>query len=177
MTPTAQKLEALLGLAGEAVTKQELQRLLHISLQELEALLMEVQEALRDHGITLIQTDREVELTTSPSVAPWLSAYVNSGTEEELTPAAVETLAIVAYVGPLTRGEIDVLRGVDSRRMLRSLRERGLVRRYASGGRAPAYEVSEEFLKHLGIPTREQLPRWSELSSREKISALLISHT
>lgn len=176
MTGRAQQLQALLLVAGEAVSRAELTRLLGAAPEELQILIAEVQSALAGQGITIIETAQAVELTTSPEVGAWLGAYIKQGDEDELTRAAAETLAIVAYCGPLRRHEVDMLRGVDSRRVLRQLRERGVVARDTVRGQAPRYDITEDFLKHLGLARREQLPRFEELSRHENVQQLLHRH-
>jgi len=175
MNENTQRLEALLCVAGEAVSYAELKKLLGISQEELQQLVSELERELSGHGLAIVQTSHEVELVTSPSVSAWLTQTMSPPERDELTPAAAETLAVVAYLGPLTRYEVDMLRGVDSRRMLRQLIRRGAVARHAGHGRAPRYAITEEFLKRLGITRREELPRYGELSSREAIKQLLQS--
>ncbi|MEK7557008.1 MAG: SMC-Scp complex subunit ScpB [Patescibacteria group bacterium] len=173
MTRAAQQLEALLALAGESVSRRELSQLLKVSPPELQALIDEVAGSFAGHALAIVQTERDVELTTSREVGEWLAQVIPDAGNKELSRAAAETLAIVAYCGPVTRYEIDMLRGVDSRRMLRVLLGRGVVERISGQGRAPRYEITDDFLKHLGITRREELPRFQELSRQERVRELL----
>lgn len=172
MTPQAQRLQALLFVAGEAVSRQELLTLLAASPQELEQLIAELETELATGGLRLVQTEREVELTTSGDVAVWLAQFLQESSGQ-LSRAAAETLAVVAYTGPVTRYEVDMLRGVDSRRMLRQLVQRGVIARLPSQGRVRRYDVTEEFLKQLGITQREALPQFQEFKRHEGIRRLL----
>lgn len=172
MTSEAQQLLALLFVAGEAIAKKEFHGLLAVDDEALENTIREVQAGLEELGLALVVTTDSVELTTAPSVAKFLAAYLSEA-QPALTRAAAETLALVAYAGPLTRFEIDSSRGVDSRRMLRSLWRAGLVQRLPGRGRAAQYSVSEEFLKGMGIRRREDLPRFQELATHAGLQRLL----
>lgn len=172
MTPVAQKIEALLFGAGEAVPKVELVKAVGESRQVVEEALNEIHQALADHGLALLATDTHAELVTSPAVANWLGQWWASDAGE-LSKAATETLAIIAYRGPLARYDIDVIRGVDSRHTLRQLLHRGLLRRALGAAPTPRYEITEEFLKRLGLTSRQQLPQFDQLSSHEKLEQLL----
>lgn len=172
MTSEAQHLVMLLFVTGEALSRKELQSLLAVTGEALERTVQEAQAALEELGLALVVTDESVELTTAPNMAEFLTAYL-SEVPPGLTRAAAETLALVAYAGPLTRFEIDSLRGVDSRRMLRSLTRAGLVQRLPGRGRAALYSVSEEFLKGMGIQRREDLPRFQELAKNPALERLL----
>lgn len=172
MTDTAQKIEALLFLAGEAVSRRELGRLLQLTPPAVAAAVAELHAALSERGISLVETATHVQLATSPAVSEYVTTYIQ-GETRDISAAAAETLAIIAYRGPVTRAEIDAIRGIDSRRMIRSLLVRGLIRRDSSSQEATGYSITPEFLLHLGLQRREELPRFAELSSHEKITELL----
>ena len=172
MNSRAQQIEALLFVAGEAVSKKELQKLLSISESELSELLDELTIALHDHGITIIVTETHAQLVTSPDVAEFLASFQQTN-EEELSRAASETLAIVAYRGPISRYDVDALRGVDSRRMIRQLMRRGVLQQVKRSGRTPLYDVSEEFLQRIGITKKSDLPDFERLSQDDNIKRIL----
>ena len=157
MDKTMQRLEALLFVAGEGVSKRELTEILKVTLADLELAIRQLAEVLRGRGLALVVTDEDIELTTSPGVKEFLATYIETK-DIPLSRAGAETLAVVAYKGPLTRYDVDMIRGVDSRRMLRQLVQRGMVRRRAGKGRAPLYDVTEDFFKQMGITRREELP-------------------
>lgn len=172
MTLAAQKIEALLFAAGEAVAQEELAKLLAVSPEELNQAVQELQQQLADHGLSVIQTTSHVELVTSAAVAEYLATWL-AGEEKDLSKAAAETLGIIAYRGPIARYDVDLIRGVDSRHIMKQLLRRGVIVRAQSTTPNPQYEITEDFLKHLGLTTREQLPQFEELSSHEKITRLL----
>jgi segregation and condensation protein B len=168
----AQRIEALLFVAGEAVSKKELAALLKEPVETIDTYVQEISEQLHGHGITVVVTDTHVQLTTSPSVADYLRQFQKEE-QPKLSKAAAETLAIIAYRGPLSRYDIDVLRGVDSAAMVRQLVRRGTVRQIQQAGKTPLYDISEAFLLHMGVERREDLPQFAELSNNERIQQLL----
>ncbi len=172
MTELAQRVEALLFLAGEGVSKKELGKLTGQLPTAVDRAIAELTEALRDHGLTLVIIDTHVQLTTGQHVSSFVSQFL---TQEgsTLSAAAAETLALIAYRGPISRYEIEAIRGVDTRRILRQLLLRGLIGSTVTNNRRRQYIVTEEFLSHLGLPRREDLPRFEELSSHEKIMVAL----
>ena len=172
MNEKAKQLVALLFVAGEGVSKRELAKLLDISLQELLTLLAEVTTRISGSGLALVAVDHEVELTTSPDVATWM-ASIAGNEPKELSRAAAEVLAVIAYKGPVTRYEVDLIRGVDSRRSLHHLIRRGIVARLPRRGRAPRYDITPEFLKHLGLTDRKQLPGYQELTTHPSLAQFL----
>jgi segregation and condensation protein B len=172
MSPLAQHIQALLFTAGEAVSLQDIGELTSTSEQEVGAALQEILQAVEGSGISLVITATHTQLVTSPAVAPFLAQFETSE-EQELSRAAMETLSLIAYRGPISRFDVDVIRGVDSRRMIRQLHTRGLVRQIRSAGKTPLYDVTEEFLTHIGITKREDLPGFAELSSHEQLTRLL----
>lgn len=172
MDEALQKIEALLFLAGEAVSYQELGQLIGQSAAEAAAGVAALQKELAHHGLTITATATHAQLTTSPDVSEYLQKFVQ-GPTQQLSAAAAETLSIIAYRGPITRLDVEAIRGVDSRRILRQLVARGLVRRRKLPSRQPQYSITEEFLQFLGITTRELLPRFEELHTHEKIEQLL----
>ena len=172
MTPQAQKIEALLFVAGEAVPKQELAKLLSENVAAVEGYLDEIRQSLAKHGVALVVIGDDAQLVTSPAVAEYLAAFQQEELKE-LTKAAAETVSIIAYRGPISRYDVDVLRGVDSRGMIRQLIRRGLVRQVQRAGRTPLYDITGDFLMHLGVKQREDLPEFAALSNDATIQRIL----
>lgn len=171
MTPEAQKIEAVLFLAGEMVLYEELGRLIDRPSNEVEQFVEEATLSLAGHGLSLLKTDTGVQLVTSSDVAGFLKRFIEDEAQE-LSCAAAETLALVAYRGPISRVDIDAIRGVDSRRMLRQLVLRGLVEKRGDG-KKPEYTISEGFLQNMGINSVVELPEYDTLSSHEKLMSVL----
>lgn len=174
MTPLAQQLEALVFTAGEAVPLTELAELTGATREKVTTAIQELSATLQDHGLSLITTDTHVELTTSPSVSAFLAQF-NKEESAQLSKAALETLSVIAYRGPVTRFDVDAIRGVDSRHMIRQLFSRGLVRQLRLSGKAPQYDVTEEFLAHMGVTNKKELPDFESLSTNEHLTTILTS--
>jgi len=157
-------LEAILLAAGAPIKRSRLRK----QFPNLEALLVELNGILSDHGLQLWETEAEVELVTRPELAETLRVFFQLETEE-LTPSLLEVLAIIAYGGPLNRAAIDRIRGVNSLYSLKRLLITGLVVREEAAElkRAPQYRITPAFLQHLGLAVVETLPEYQSL--RHKI--------
>lgn len=173
MNALTQKIEVLLFLAGEPVSYQEMARVLGSTTAEVEAEVEVLRAALDRHGLSLLRTEGRVQLVTSAAAASFVQTFLQ-GEVRELSPAAAETLAIIAYRGPISRYDITAIRGVDSRRILQQLLLRGLIRKKTEApSRASLYVVSEEFLQHAGLTDVTQLPDYATLSSDERVRRLV----
>lgn len=160
------ELEALLFLHGEPLAEKRIRELLELTPEDLAALVGELREELARHerGITLLAHDDKLQLATKPQFSKLLEAFVKEQLTEDLTPASLETLAIVAYFGPIARSRIEYQRGVNSIFILRNLLLRGLVERFPNPERPNTYlyDVSFEFLKHMGVSKKEDLPEFGK---------------
>lgn len=162
----AQKTEALLFALGRPLTRKELIEKLGMSDEELELAIHELTASER--GVVCVDDGRMVELRVSASA----SKIVEDVRKEELSRgigrAGLETLSAVLYRGPLTRSEIDFIRGVNSSQILRTLLVRGLVRRVTNpkDERSFLYEPTTELLSQLGVTNVDKLPEFTEVRSR-----------
>lgn len=172
MTSLAQHIEALLFTAGEAVTITDISQLLNVSEGDIKKSLEELTTSLQGHGLSLVTTDTHVQLVTSAHVAEFLAQFTQED-EHQLSKAAMETLSVIAYRGPISRYDVDSIRGVDSRRMIRQLLLRGLLRQIRSAGKASLYDISEDALMHIGITRKQDLPEFEALSTNEHIDRLI----
>ncbi|SEA59743.1 segregation and condensation protein B [Thalassobacillus cyri] len=156
--------EGLLFAAGEeGLTKQKLKDVLEIeqhTLQELlDELMVDYQEKQR--GVTLMFSDEAIYLATKVEHAPYLKQLLDSPQSSKLSQAALETLAIIAYQQPITRVEIEELRGVKSERAIQTLTSRSLIQevgRKEGIGRPILYGTTKDFLTYFGINSLEDLP-------------------
>lgn len=160
------KIENILFAAGDSVGISELAQVLEISEAELEEVL-EQEEARREKGYGLVirRLEDRVQLATRPQYAKLLQEIFGSKSGEELSRAMLETLSIIAYKQPITRGEIEELRGVNTSYILNALQEKGLIveaGRKEALGRPILYATSEEFLRHFGLSSTKDLPALPE---------------
>jgi segregation and condensation protein B len=154
------QLEALLFVAERPLTRREIAALAGVSRAELDALLGDLEVVLRERGLRLVAADDEVQLVTAPEAGSLIARYTGAeGTK--LSPAALETLAIVAYRQPVTRGTIERIRGVDSDYVLRTLLHRRLVveqGRADTPGRPILFGTGFDFLERFGLTSLDDLP-------------------
>jgi segregation and condensation protein B len=159
-------LEAVLFIHGEPLGRKKLAQILGAAPEEVDALLLEYEATLADagRGLALIKDHEKVQLVTKPQFHHILETFVKEELKEDLTPAALETLAIIAYFGPIARSRIDYQRGVNSMFILRSLLLRGLVERFPDPAHANSflYQASFDLWKHLGITKKEDLPEFGK---------------
>ena len=168
-------LESLLFISGESVTAQKLAKICGISKNEVEQAIDELEKEYQgNRGLRIISKGGSYQMVTSPEDSQFVNQLVSGELNTELSKSAIETLSIVAYRGPITRVQIEAIRGVNCSYVLRSLLMRGLVeRRETADIRGYLYEISFDFLKYLGIQKNSDLPDWETLSKNEKVSELL----
>ncbi len=162
-------LESILFSHGEPLALTKLVKLTKKTKEEVEDALTELKKEYQNRGLLLMEHDTTWQMGTNPKNAPYLEELLKSDLQEELSRAALETLSIVAYKGPLTRAEIEYIRGVNSSFTLRNLLMRGLVERTENlkDARAPQYQVSFDFLKHFGFSSINELPGYGELMQKD----------
>lgn len=125
-------------------------------------------------GIMLQKNGSDFELVTRPDAASAVAQVVNEEAQGELSRAALEALTILAYRGPMTRAEIEQVRGVHSSIILRNLMLRGLVEQKDEDRLGqPVYAVTFEFLNHLGVKSAEELPEYAELRGHAVLTDML----
>jgi segregation and condensation protein B len=139
------------------------------STQEVRALLAEMAEAYEsgDRGVILQEIAGGFQILSRKECAPWVETMLRSRRKIRLSKAALEALAIVAYKQPITKGEIDSIRGVDSSGCLHTLLERNLATikgRSKGVGRPLLYSTTQEFLAYMGINELTDLPELRELA-------------
>ena len=156
-------IEALLFFRGEPVSRRELGKLLGVKEKEVEQGISELKEKLTGRGVALIENGDEVELRTAPEASEIIENIRKEELSRDLGRAGAETLAIILYKSPVTRAEIDYIRGVNSTFILRNLMVRGLVERIAnpSDARSFVYKPTVELLSHLGVKNIFELPQYA----------------
>lgn len=159
--------EALLFAYGESMTYERLAALLGVSSGEAEKVAKQLAaslEANESRGLALLYHGASVQLVTHPRHAETVSELLRGEMSQDLGPAALETLALVAYFGPVQRSVIDHVRGVSSALSLRTLMVRGMVERIREGKGEHQYQVTADLLRDMGVTDRADLPDFDELS-------------
>jgi segregation and condensation protein B len=168
--------EALLLVAPGPATLDELARGAGVPVEAMAATLTEL-DARGAHGRGwVIQRHNEtVQLATAPRFASQVRRFLGLDREARLSAAALETLAIVAYQQPVTRAEVEAVRGVDCTGVLATLHGRGLVEavgRLASVGNPIQYGTTPDFLRHFGLGSLADLPPLGTVDGRDARDAL-----
>lgn len=159
--PLEARVEALLFVAEEPPTVLQLTRALEVPPEAVEAALQALQERLQDRGLRLQRNGDRVQLVTAPEAAEDVRRFLRLATGPRLSTAALETLAIIAYRQPITRAEIEAIRGVNCEGVLRTLLARGLIEEVGRGegpGRPIRYGTTFLFLQQFGLSALSQLP-------------------
>ncbi len=159
------RLEALLFVAAGPVPISQLASALNLPLREVENYLdmleKELASSTTPRGLRLQRHLGRVQLTTAPDTAADIERFLGLETTSKLSRAALETLAIIAYQQPVTRPEIEAVRGVSSDGVLKSLLSKGLVQeigRAERPGRPILFITTTEFLQQFGLNSLEELP-------------------
>lgn len=158
-------LESALFVHGEPLGIRRLAAVIQASEEDTRAALGELAKNLSGRGLVLMEKGDTWQLGSHPAAAAAVEKLARDQFGEELSRPALETLAVIAYKGPLTRADIEYIRGVNSSFTLRALLMRGLIERAENPKdlRGFLYRVSMDFLKHLGFTRMEDLPRYEEL--------------
>jgi segregation and condensation protein B len=176
MTKLAAKIEAVLFLSARPVSFAKLSKLLEVQEKDVrEAVESLSQERnIEFSGIHVIVVNNAVELGTNPAFADVLKEMSKEEIESELTRPQLEALTIIAYRGPITKPEIEHIRGVNCSLILRNLLMRGLIIEKEDKRRMQdIYTVSSEMLRFLGIHSVQELPDFGELHKNAKITQML----
>ncbi|MFA6475960.1 MAG: SMC-Scp complex subunit ScpB [Candidatus Paceibacterota bacterium] len=158
----AAKIEAVLFYRAEPVKKTELAKLLNTDQEALLEAINGLKTRLEGQGLCLLELGEELELGTAPEASGLIEQMAKEELSRELGKAALETLTLIIYQGPISRPEIDQVRGVNSSFILRNLMVRGLAERVIDekDSRRFLYKPTLELLRHLGLEKIEELPEY-----------------
>ena len=177
MTNYCSALEAILFAAGEPVPISRISLVLGIPDETVEEAARELDNIFREanHAISVIRISDKLQLCSSPEYAPVITKILEQRKPPSLSPAALETLAVVAYYQPVTSAYISRIRGVDSSYTVASLMEKGLIEgkgRMEAPGRPTLYGTTDLFLRTMQISSLSDLPPLPEIASVEGIAKL-----
>jgi len=180
MPPVAAELEALLFVAAEPTAPADLARALGLTPEEAETALGQLADFYQQQGrgLRLQRFNGKVQLVTAPGAASSIERFLDLDSTSRLSSPALETLAVIAYRQPVTRAQIESVRGVDCAGVLRSLLQRGLVAevgRVDGPGRPILYGVTEHFMQHFGLTALDELPPLEEDEADRLWAATLLA--
>lgn len=181
MTNLKLLIEAILFAAGKPLTVKKISTITDSD----ETAVRDVVQTLtqeyteRESGIRIIESTEGVQMGTAPDAAATIALMTKDETTGELTKAQLETLSIIAYRGPITKGTLEEIRGVNCGMILRNLLIRGLIVEAIDPAHPneKRYGVSHDFMGFLGIANVQDLPDYASLSTHEALEAFLKSKT
>ncbi len=156
----ANKVEAVLFVAEKPVSRSELARVVGATTRQLDAALGELRLGYEETGLRLQHDADEWQIVTAPGAASYVAAYLGAD-RLRVSPASLETLAVIAYRQPITRAEVEAVRGVNCDQTIYTLMSRRLIEergRKEAPGRPILYGTTWEFLECFGLSSLEQLP-------------------
>lgn len=169
--------EAIIFASGEPVPAARISLVLGVPEEDVfacaERLAEEYEAAGR--GIRLLRLDKSLQMCSAPQYAKQIARVIEHRAPPKLSPAALETLAVVAYFQPVTRAYVDEVRGVDSSYTVSSLVEKGLIEptgRLEAPGRPTLYKTTEAFLRVMGVSELSELPKLPDMASTDGLEKL-----
>jgi len=162
-----QQIEAVLFYKAKPVAISWLIKFFAVDAENLGNSLVALQQNLANRGLRLIVSDnKEVQMVTAPELAEIIEKVRRDDIKRDIGSAGAETLAVILYRGPISRVEIDRIRGVNSSFILRNLQIRGLVERVGNeSARGYSYQATPLLLAHLGVEQKESLPDYAIVAS------------
>jgi len=170
-------IESLLFMNGEPMKLAQLVKITGAPKPEVENALMILsgEYGSGNRGLMIIKKGDEIQMATNPENSAYIEQLVANELQGPLTQAVLEVASIIAYRQPITRAEIEAIRGVNSSYTLRNLLMRGLVERSDNprDSRGYIYGISFDFLKKLGMENIKNLPDYEELSKDKRIDSII----
>ncbi len=174
------KLEAVLFVSGKSMAIKSLAKLVEATEEEVQAAIKQLQleRNVESSGIHLLEHDGHVQFVTNPGFATLVANLVKDEFSDELTRPQLETLSIILYRGPITKPEIEQIRGVNCSLILRNLLIRGLISEEEHAEKLQmVYSATTDFLRHLGVSGVTEIPEYDRFHTDERISKLIEEST
>lgn len=165
------KLESILFVANKPLTAKQLANLVSSDEAQVKTALQELQTLHKDSGVVILSASDGFQMATHSTNSELVKNFLNADLREALTEATVEVLAIIAYRQPISKAEIEAIRGVNSQYSLRALLIRGLIEKIPNprDARGSLYQVTTEFMQQLGLTSIQDLPEFEKLVANIKL--------
>ena len=176
MNALGPKIEAILFMSSRPVSFGTLAKMTESTESDVQAAIEDLQSVRNtdDFGVHVVVADRAAELSTHPGLMELVASLSKEETEGELTRPQLEALTIIAYRGPITKAEIEYIRGVNCSLIIRNLLMRGLIIETEDATRLQnVYTISTEMLRHLGVHQARELPDYADLHVNARITKML----
>jgi segregation and condensation protein B len=172
------QLESILFISGEPVAFKQLEKVLDISREELSVVIEKLSTRYKEDtssAFMLVTHKETLQLTTKAELRELIDLITKSTLQESLSKAQLEVLAIISYRGPISRTEIEAIRGVNCSYTLRALLLRELIERDGNPEnlRGYVYTLSNQFLLSLGVASSEELPDFDQLSQDKRLTEVI----
>jgi segregation and condensation protein B len=170
------QIESLLFIAAKPLSLSDLNKILSKDKKEIEKALIELRDIYHQNesGLQIIEQSKKYQMVSSADNAKLVQKYLEDETSGELSQPSLEALTIIAYRGPISKTELERIRGVNCSLILRNLLLRGLIEEKSSASSEDRiYNVSLDFIRFLGIESIEQLPDYQRLNKDQTISDFL----
>jgi segregation and condensation protein B len=170
------QIESLLFIAAKPLSLNDLNKILSKDKKEIEKALIELRDIYHknESGLQIIEQGKKYQMVSSADNAKLVQKYLEDETSGELSQASLEALTIIAYRGPISKTELERIRGVNCSLILRNLLLRGLIEeKNSASGEDKIYSVSLDFIRFLGIENIKQVPDYERLNKDQTISDFL----
>lgn len=165
-------IENLIFASGEPISIKKISQILDKEEAEIISALTELKNEIESRGLRISEKDNKVQMTTAPGAGKYIEKFVTSNLKEDLSDAALETLAAISYLGPINKIELEEIRGVNCSFILRNLLIRGLIEKVDTPeSRSISYKTSFDFMKKLGVKNEAELPEYEKY--RQEIRAMM----
>ena len=170
------RIESLLFITIRPLAANKIAELVEGDKNEVKAELEKLFEEYKQpgKGVNMQKIGADYQMVTNADNSKMVAGFLKEEITGELTPASLETLTVIAYRGPITRAELELIRGVNCSIILRNLMIRGLIEEIEDKkNMVEKYQITFDFMKHLGISEPAQLPEYEHLNSAEALEQLL----
>lgn len=170
------QLESLLFISHKPLSVSELAKLLAVEKAQVETALTDLtaEYVARSGGMEILRVEDKYQMAASGAQADLIAKFLNTEMAGDLTKPSLETLTIIAYRGPISKVELELIRGINCSMILRNLLMRGLIESREDKVRATiVYQITFEFLKYLGLATVNELPDFEKLNRSKNLEKLL----
>ncbi|MEI6288563.1 MAG: SMC-Scp complex subunit ScpB [bacterium] len=170
------QIESLLFISHKPLSAKEIAKLVELDVEETQKVLLELFESYEQKvgGIRLMKIEDKYQMATDPESAELIKKFIKSELTGELTKPSLEALTVIAYRGPISKAELELIRGVNCSMILRNLLIRGLIDGVEDKQKnTVVYRITFDFLKFLGLTKVEDLPDFEKLNRNNNLDKLL----
>ncbi len=166
-------IESILFISHKALSLNEFKKITGAEIEEIKETLNKLSDEYNreDRGFIIIQNNNKYQIATNPKNAHIIKKFLKKEVSDEMTPASIETLSIIAYRGPIEKEELEQIRGVNCSIILRNLLIKGLIE--SQSDNEEIYDISLEFMRRVGISKREELPEFEGLNKNNSLEEFI----